>query len=263
MLKNGKSLKEALEQLSEYKEKTALKNDKYSYYKVEEYYERMVSVLGKDGFECSYEYEKTFMLGTKQCFMVASCRIDILDEDGKSCYFTNGLGSIEIEYSEKNGRFILVNNVGFNCQIAAFKSACRQLNIFNCLEKEDNIGSQEADGNHMNSQNAYHGGMANRTGAENKGGIQKKSFYVTKGLQQKRIDKNSGKPVYVMYVHDIKDGMYEVNEKELLFYPNQYAKYGEKWNQFFVAETVGVERTVSLFCSTVNGNDNTYVFKGF
>lgn len=255
LLKNGKGLEKALEEISKFKKKTACKNEnkKYAYYKFQEYYERMVEVLGADGFVCSYKYEDMATLANGQCFVFVSCRIDILDQGARSCHCVNGIASLELEYSEKNERYIGINNIGSNGQLAAFKAACKQLNIFNCLYEE----KADSENDSCCERNSGKGSTP-----VNSGENVRKEFYHRKNLRQEKTGA-SGKPVYVLPIHEIYGERYEQKERELIFYPNQYSKVdGKVWEEFLEFATSGEEGSFSAICSVVKKNGN-YVFKSF
>lgn len=138
-LRNGKELKDALNEIAVYKDKSKTLQGKYGYYEKSEYYERLSQVLGVDGYSANYDFCGLEVLPNNQLMVTVKCVINILGEDGSAVHTVAGIGTEEIEYSDKNQKYIMLNNVGSSADASAFKEACRQLNIFNCVfEKKSN-----------------------------------------------------------------------------------------------------------------------------
>lgn len=237
-LKNGKELAVALKEVAVFKEKAKSLQGKYGYYEKSEYYERLCQVFGVDGFSLNYEFGGLHTLPTNQIFGVGKCVIGLLDEAGNVVYSVSGLGTEEIEFSDKNSKYIMLNNVGSGVDTAAFKEACRQLNIFNCVMEKKPENKTE-----------------NSSSSSTSTAVEKKQFRVVGSLVENGECKFTHKPVYKQKMEC--DG----KEIEVLFYPNNYTK-DEYWNMYFEGSGLGKVKTVTLNCEKAR-NGTGYIFKSF
>lgn len=237
-LKNGKELKEALEEVAVYKDKSKSLQGKYGYYEKSEYYERLCQVFGMDGFTCNYDFEGLQTLSTGQVFGVGKCIIGIVGENGQVIYSVSGIGTEEIEYSDKNEKYILLNNVGSSVDTAAFKEACRQMNIFNCVMEKKQVGSSSSDNQTQQSTTTV-----------------QKLFSLKGSLSENGECRFTHKPVYKHKAAC--DG----EETEIMFYPNQYTKE-KNWDAFFAKASLGQVSEANICCEKAR-NGTGYIFKSF
>lgn len=234
-LLNGKELKDALKEVAVYKDKSKALMDKYGYYQKSEYYERLCQVFGIDGFKPDYDFKGLEVLPTGQIFGTAKCTIYILGEDGSIVYSVSGIGTDEIKFSEDNGKYLSLNNVGSGIDTAAFKEACRQMNMFNCvLEKKSGNDSNNESGYSRASVEVKTFNPSGRLTEVGKGGRDNKAIYKQKGKL---------------------DGV----ETELIFYHNNYSK-DPSWERYFAA--LGNFSQTVVNCEK-SRNGTGYIFKSF
>jgi len=217
-------IKQALCELSVYKEPKETKSNK-PYYSIDEYWERMNAVLGRDGYRAFYSEFKEVILPTGQVMLSCKCHLEILGDAGEVAFVTEGYGSEEIAVANETGRYIMLNTSALNCQIAAFKSACKELGIFGCRD--------------MSVKGRYKGkGNCSGSGASgSNGGSSKKEtameFLVKKPLKEFWKD-SQGKPAYRMIAQPVVNGQVQDAEVEVLFYANYYGKNTETFNKLYL-----------------------------
>lgn len=123
-------LKAILEKIQEYKKPTKYLLDKYAYYTIEEYRERMNEACGGvQGYHASFSELQQYHLGNQIAFSM-KCVLSILDEEGKELICKEGYGTNEIAISKDNGTFINIENLGDSLMADSFKSAADQFGIF-------------------------------------------------------------------------------------------------------------------------------------
>lgn len=236
-LKNGKELSEALKEVAVYKKKSKALKEKYGYYQKSEYYERLCEVFGIDGFAANYEFCGLHTLPTNQIFGVGKCVIGLLDENENIVYSVSGIGTEEIEFSEKNEKYIMLNNVGSGVDTAAFKEACRQMNIFNCVMEKKQGGNNSSE----QTQPAAT--------------VEHKLFLLKGNLIENGKCRFTEKTVYKQKA--VCDGV----ETEIMFYPNQYTKE-KNWDTFFQRASLGQLSEANISCEKAR-NGSGYIFKSF
>ncbi len=222
ILKNDKTLEEALLVVTK---KSVPHNDKSgnSYFKIEEYVERMNEAFGgRTGYRETYQTLPFLTLPSGQVMLQCHCHIDILSQDGSVAFFVEGEGSFEIAYSENNERYINLQTASMNCSVNAFKSACRNLGIFGCRELEEgNEGNNNRNGRGTNS--AY---STNHP-------VHTKTFYVSKPLEEFWKD-STGKPAYRIVGKLVENNAIGDKDCEILMYPNQYKNCVSKLNELIL-----------------------------
>lgn len=225
VLINGMTLKEAISAVAR---KAAPHHDKSgnSYFKIEEYVERMNEAFGgRNGYRETYQTLPSLTLPNGQVMLQCHCHVDILSQDGSVAFFVEGEGSYEIVYSEKNTMYINLQTASMNCSVNAFKSACRNLGIFGCRD----VGTGSEGSNNNN------GGSSGRNNNSNKASlpVESKTFYVSKPLEEFWKDKQ-GKPAYRIVGKLVEDNNITENECEILVYPNNYKNYINKLNDLIL-----------------------------
>lgn len=255
ILKNGKDLIDALKEIAAYKEPTKYKDNKYPYYEYYEYSERMNNVFGEDGYMMEYKMEPHFILPSGQVMSTAVCKISVLGEEGNAVYTVTGIGTVDMTISTKSGQFIGINNQGLFVQMAAFKSACKEFNIFNCIYNDNNKknglakkGNASLPSSNLKSQNS-------KTGAK------KMSFYVSTMIEEIRKDNHTDKSVYKLMGQEIIANQMRENKVEILFYPNKYDKVPD-WEEKLLAIS-NIPKRITMEVKPVNGKENSFVFESF
>lgn len=226
------------------------------YIPIGEYEKRLKEVVGTEHYSCVYGEPQLFCLTQTQAFMSLHCTIKLLDNAGACIYATDGVGTRELTYSEKNASYISLNTVGVNLQYNAFISACKSMQMFSLHEK----------GN-------YNEGASNASGSSDKGGVrsteaksptsssQKLVFWTKNKFEKLREDK--GKPVYRLQAHlVVGESKVEQTPSNIIFYPNQYAKAVETFNNIFCL--LEEENPQFIHADVKRSEDHgDYIFRGF
>lgn len=270
-LYNGKELKEALKELQEFKEYTK-EIEGNSFYGIEEYYERMQSVFGSDGYRVSYSDMGHMVLPSGQVVLSCKGHIDILTENGGVAFSTEGYGTYEVSLAKSGTRFNFLDNAGMSLNVNAFKAACREMNIFACRDVDvvrARAGKKRYSNQAGNNQNSSPNQDKKSTGRQTiSAPVKTMHFFLTKPLKEFWRDRNQ-KPAYRMVAQELREGQKSDTEYEILFYPNQYQKYADKLEELVKrsANTAGFRITlgVSDVASEKQNKDyaGSYVFKRF
>ena len=277
ILRNGETLKQALSKVGEYKEPRKYLQDKYPYYKIGEYVERLNQVFGIDGYEVAYSsYESIVLPGrpdaVNQVIGKADCTISLFGEKGDVVYRANGIGTKELSRDKEKTQYQLLNNNGLFVQQAAFKSACKSMNIFDCNRyEEDGDGSGHIKTSTASSKKEDHKGNRDETsersnGKDNNTKREKViSFYKTASLEKIRVDQQTDLPVYRFVGHEVVGKTCREKPSEVIMYPNCYKKETSKMNQLIECNRPGAVllRVGDGVCSDTERFENTYIFKGF
>lgn len=211
-----KTAAEILKELQFPKEKTAMKADKYPYFKHWEYMERMNSVIGRENYSPTYSELQVVPLPTGQVLVTCRCHIDVFDDGRAVILSSDGYASKEIERSSSSGDFIMLNNIAYNCQQAAFNDACKGFDIFSDTTTDDEAGDKPRN----------NGTVGNKTPSS-------KRFLVKGHMNLLRTDEQSHKPVYSISAYEvISDTQCSNKRAEILFYPNQYSGCVARFNEF-------------------------------
>lgn len=275
-LRNGKTLEEALSKVGEYKEPKKYLQDKYPYYKFGEYKERLDEAFGIGGYEAIYSDYEALSLPylnnvVGQVLTKAACTISVFGADGTVVFRVSGIGTKEISRDKEKVQYQLLNNNGLFVQQAAFKSAAKSMNIFNC-NSYDEEGGQEGYPSKAQQKNT----MDNHTNVEQaslsgedkgkSGTVEKKlTLYRKKPLEKIRDDKNSGLPVYRLVGHEVVGNSCRRKECEVILYPNCYKKVSEQINALITTQG-GSYVTMKVSKGTCSDNEKyekTFIFKSF
>lgn len=251
ILKNGKTLQDALGIVSRPKTPTNFLDDRYPFYEIEEYVERMNEAFGISGYRADYQVFPLQVLPNGQCFLSAVCKIEILGKDTENSHYVSGIGTREISKSSSKDIYIGLNNAGRVVQTSAFKSACSELNIFNSvLGNEDENGKE-----HNGSKQASNEGKKNNTS-----NVETISFYIPQPIGKMRMDERKNKPVYKAKAHVVVDGNMKKDTVDILFYPSYYEKLSNWQNLYAQLEVAPVR--VSMKVATLENKPGTYYFNG-
>lgn len=276
-LRNGKNLEDALARVGEYKEPKKFLRDKYPYYKFGEYKARLDDAFGIGGYEAIYgEYETYGLpsLGSEvgQVLTKATCTISIFGENGNVVFKASGIGTKEIGRDTEKTQYQSLNNNGLFVQQAAFKSAAKSMNIFDCNRFDEEDGGT---GDHIRFQQgkSNRNNQAGTIGKTSNGTDNKKSttdekvvtLYRRKPLEKVRDDRNSGLPVYRLVGHEVIGNSCRQKECEVILYPNCYKKESEKMNDL-ISNNTGSYVTIKVSEGTCSDNERyekTFIFKSF
>ena len=275
-LRNGKTLSEALAMIGEYKEPTKFLQDKYPYYKFGEYKQRLDEAFGVGGYEAIYSSYETFGLPfmdnvVGQVLTKAECIISVFGENGSVVFRASGIGTKELGRDTNKTQYQMINNNGLFVQQAAFKSAAKSMNIFDC-NRYDEDGGHEGGApkpQYKNSNVNNPGGAGNASKGQpqsNTAGNEKViTLYRKKPLETIREDLNSGLPVYRLVGHEVVGNSCRQKESEVILYPNCYKKESDRINAL-LTNSSGAYVTVKVSEGTCSDNEkyeHTFIFKGF
>lgn len=245
---NGKTLEQVLKEISapaDFNKSTLL--DRWNFFEIGDYENRLNSVVGQSHYISRFSEPQIITLPTGQVIFVQNCEISFIADDDSVVYRASGTGSFEIKKAETGDKFISLNNAGYFCQVAAFKSACRDLQMFAIHEKS---GEQKTN---------------KKTDKPRSGvSVQKESVnetLCTSGpMELVRNDKDN-KPVYKLQAHICVGTQMREVPSTILFYPNQYKGFEKQINNLYVVCS-GKSTKVRLVLSKANTED-TFIFKGF
>ena len=276
-LRNGKTLSEALAIIGEYKEPSKFLQDKYPYYKFGEYKQRMDEAFGVGGYEAIYSGYETFGLPymdnvVGQVLTKAECTISVFGENGAVVFRASGIGTKELGRDSNKTQYQMINNNGLFVQQAAFKSAAKSMNIFDC-NSFDEEGGHEGGNSKAQPKNPQtnnkSGGSSNaskgQTQSNTPGGEKVVTLYRKKALETIREDRNSGLPVYRLLGHEVIGNSCRQKESEVILYPNCYKKDNDKMNAL-ISNASGSYVTLRVSEGTCSDNEkyeHTFIFKGF
>ena len=227
---NGNTLEEAFEILAKPLKKSKSREGGKSYWTIEEYYCRMAEAFGAYGYSVQYQLQQPFVFGnTKQVMFTCQCTINIYGENGNIIYSTMGCGGKQVDRlsAKEDGRvradeeryYTELNNLSYNVQVSAFKSACKSMNIFGALSGADNGGDSV-----FSSQSSQR--HSEQSGSSSSGGSGSSSetisFYVEDVFKEDRKDGNTGMPVYSLLAHRIEGERCCEKKDTIIFYPNKY-----------------------------------------
>lgn len=239
MLINGKSLSQIKEEIMAPEQKSGDKEGK-PYYEYWQFKKRLDAVLGLN-YSTEYSQVQTVVCGT-QTMMSCVCTILILEDDTlRPVIKRSGVGGREfISYREGNGVANFQSTPGF-AERAAFCEACKDLGMFGYEEG----GSKSRGGTKKTT-------TPNVTTSNFKNGV-----FITHSVMTK-IEKGDGSITYFLNILDGED------EKELVFYPNQYKKVEDTFNAFReYLISADLVKGVKLEILYSEGSRGGIIFKGF
>ena len=202
-LRNGKTLEEALAKIGEYKEPKKYLQDKYPYYKFGEYKSRLDEAFGIGGYEAVYSDYATFVLPSLenvvgQVLTKVTCTISVFGIGGEVVFKASGIGTKEISRDKEKVQYQLLNNNGLFVQQAAFKSAAKSMNIFDCNrydEEGSNEGTSKSQQRSTNENVQQGRGQNGNDSRKSNSGEKVVTLYRIKPLEKIREDRNTLLPV--------------------------------------------------------------------
>jgi len=255
ILKSGKTLEEAIQCFRAFKKATNKKQEKYDYYKIEEYIELLDSCFGVEGYTVKYEEGNILSLPKGQAIFLSKAVVTVVDEENKPVYAFEGYGTYELTQNTEQTKFISLGTVGMNGSVNALKSACTNLGAFGSRTLSSNAGSNT--GSNSNTANSQ------RSTRSNPLPMEVVTFYVTKAAVAGNPDAN-GKVMYKLTCNEVVQGNARQTPSEVLFYPNQYQGKEEKIKTFAnVSRPFKVSLKVSKVNKEKDGIYATYTFKDF
>lgn len=248
----GKSLDAVLEEIhSPSTVEKELLDDKYPYYRIDVYEDRLITALGKDHYEVHYSEVTCLTLPTNQAALICNCTINFIDDDGKVSYHACGVGSYEITYSKQYSSFQWLNNAGYRVQQCAFKSACKSMQIFGIHDVDD-----------VSSESTPHGKKGKKPRLQ-----EVEEIFVTTGkVEVIKTDTATEKPVYKVIGQRRVGNVMETRQATILFYPNMYKKHIDALNDYIMQCQDGGHHILRAKVSETKTSTETepkYVFKGF
>lgn len=246
---NGKELMDVLAEIQKPCVVERKSKEKYSYYGIEVYEQRLDSAVGKANYNASYTEPQCIVLPGNQVVLMVRCILNFLDDTGNIAYRAEGIGSVEITYSDKNGSYINLNNSGYCLQAAAFKSACKGMDMFGIhADKEEKPKAESKD-------------AGKKAALPQDKGV----FYTSGAFEVVRTDTNTGKPVYKVLANRVVDNLLQIEPVTILFYPNQYKNCPDKVNSYVSLCGDGKQHKILIkySVSTYQSDTEQLIFKGF
>lgn len=272
-LRNGKTLEEALAKIGEYKEPKKYLQDKYPYYKFGEYKSRLDEAFGIGGYEAVYSDYATFVLPSLenvvgQVLTKVTCTISVFGIGGEVVFKASGIGTKEISWDKEKVQYQLLNNNGLFVQQAAFKSAAKSMNIFDCNRYDEEVSNEGTSKSQQRStnENVQQGrGQNGNDSRKSNSGEKVVTLYRIKPLEKIREDRNTSLPVYRLVGHEVIGNSCRQKECEVILYPNCYKKESEKINALLTSNG-GSYVTIKVSegtCSDTETFEKTFIFKSF
>ena len=213
---NGKKWSDVLNALNVAKPKKG-KKVKFEYIPIEEYVKILDNNVGMSNYTVEFDMPQYVQISSGQDLLTTKCRISVYDDDGTLITFKEGLGASDFAYSADNGgRDVNVKNSPVYAQQSAFKTAAKALG---CFDFYGTYGPADS------SDSPDEPEAAERRPSRDAG----KSKVITARTDGVffEIDGRGDKPTYKLPVRI--DGEDAVSE--LIFYPNNYEKISQKFNQ--------------------------------
>ena len=224
-------MKHIMELLAEGKEKTKQLDNGYAYRNINEYLERLNSVLGTEHYNTEYKQVESLLIGN-QLVISCVCRITILDANYQPVFYKEGCGATEVSrYKKDKDGFVNLKGAYHVAETDAFKNACKALGVFGFENEKDNKSGNRK----VNSESSPKQATQTSQGASTGGTVRKYLDIIcatTEAFKIEREDRNSGQSVYkVAVVLYENNKVNQQNKAEIIFYPNRYAKDCEKLNE--------------------------------
>lgn len=247
---NGKSLPQVFQELSvPAPELQKSLMGMYKYYPIEAYEARMQSVVGLTHYRVEYSPVSSISLDGQE-MLSCICTLSLYDDAGTCLYRTQGAGTLELEKAKESGRYIGLNNAGYKCQLSAFKSACKSIQIFGIHSEEDEIAQTDS---------------GKKAEKKEKKPDAKETFFTAGAFSVVREDTRTGKPVYKVPAQRKVGSVMEQTVSEILFYPNQYKDCAGDINVLQSLCADGKMHRLNIRVSRGNypADVPQYIFKGF
>lgn len=222
---NGKPLSKCLEELQVYKKPDDyLQNNKYPYYKIESYYERINSIFSMANYNVTYPVITGIdTISSGQQFLTVKCHLEILNDDGMVVLIREGLSSKEITHNDA-GKEVNLKNLYRSTSQLAFKAAWDHLNIFDSYgehnesngNKSNSASNKDFERKPISSTQNTSPSNTTRNSTSNTDNISYEVFTLSP-VQIEREER--GKSVYFV-LGELKDK----TKVKVIFYPNQYGK---------------------------------------
>lgn len=220
-------MKSVMKQLAERKEMTEQLENGYAYRNINEYLERLESVLGTEHYNTEYRNVESLVVGN-QLVISCVCRITILDDNFQPVLYKEGCGATEVSrYKKDKEGFVNLKGAYHVAETDAFKNACKALGVFGFKENKKSGGAGNESSHNGSTQNTQSNNSTGATG--------RKFLNITCASMEPfeivRDDRNSGQPVYKVSVAMYEDRVLNREKKAaVIFYPNKYAKATETLN---------------------------------
>ena len=262
---NGKTLQQCLHELSTYQKPDKYLQDKYPYYKIRTYFEKINSVLGMEHYNVTYPLAtEVYKIRNEQEFLNVKCHLEIIDDDGNVILIREGFAGREITFN-KNGKEVNLNNIYRSVSQLAFKAAWDHLNIFGKAYAEDPEDYSDCRGKEEHAQ-YKEAAISSETSQTNTTGnhgttVNSTPVYRVNTAGKFLVDRKDsyGKPVYTVL------GYCQDNKKcKVVFYPNQYKNYADRLNSYINLCNEG--RAELQFKASSSGTKDgalQLIFKGF
>ena len=229
----------------------------YSYYEIKEYENRLNKVVGREHYSTSYTEPQFFTLPNGQIIVCINAKITITDDDGKVALTACGVGTNEIKRSKDHNTYLHINNMGYNTQLDAFISACKDLNMFDLHSiASDEVSTNPLEGTKSKTPSKKADNSSKPISSK------KERFWVESDMEE--IGSNAeGKPTYKLSVRLAMGSQVSEKVYYLLFYPNQYASYISVLNQLYMDCRNKKKQYIRCIVKNTTNNDDTFVVCGF
>lgn len=141
---NGLNVEEAMARFREYKKPTERKEDKYPYYDIREYVQRLDAAFGLHYTVTGIAPPQYIRLDNRQEILSAGVRLSVFDDERQLVTYRDGYAGCELLPAKATGKDSGINNWPRNAETAALKAACCLLGIFGYYGETPGTGAERA-----------------------------------------------------------------------------------------------------------------------
>lgn len=255
---NKKSLEQVLKEIQNPVQKNKKTSKGYGYYSIDMYENCLKNVVGMSHFTATYKDNQHIILPSGQVCLMTVCSLSFIDDEGKICFTTNGIGTYALSQMAETNLFINLGTAGYCLQTEAFKSACRSLQMFGVHDdtSEDDRSAKPSSGKAASAERKKEAAQE----------VKKIEFFTSGAVEVLREDSRTHKPVYKVYGNRVSDGTAEQTPSAILFYPNMYKNDEELLNRFITICSDGLSHNLRIQAtesSYAYEDMPQYIFKSF
>jgi len=242
---NNKTPEQILTELSVFVKTTDKTYQGFDYRKVEDFYERLWTVCGKENVVINMPSSATPVytsLPTGQTLCSVYMEVSILYDDGEVWRTAGSWGESEIIYSDKGNRYEGLGNVIDTASAKALKLALKKLDIFGVYSYKES-GSKASSKNKKEDKASKPASV----GTNRKSGTFR--LKGTESIAVVRKDNNTGLPVYTWKCQN-EGGAFNV-----VFYPNKYSNVGDWMDRLVLATKDKPDILVDIVCQELGEKD--------
>lgn len=255
---NNKELGQVLQEIQAPVKRNKQTTNGYAYYSIDMYENCLKEIIGMSHYVATYKDIQHIVLPSGQVLLIGTCSLSFIDDEGKICFTTNGIGSYSLSQSTSADKFINLSTCGYNLQAEAFKSACRSLQMFGIHGDSENPEEKTSSQGKSSSDK--------KKDKDEKSEVKNVLFYTSSTVEVVREDGRTHKPIYKVYGNVVSNGLTEQNPSAILFYPNMYKKHEELLNQFITNCSDGQPHSLKAQVTEASyayEDMPQYIFKGF